>query len=214
MFPVDDREAMLHALEHIKKDADITAEQIEDTIITFGKKLWPYRRAFLEFLSQVEKRRTDEFIDSHIKQYPELYEWFRDWQHSGGRMYDLFRGSKEYMEKLSPEDRGALCSVLVETKRDVRDAAALMVAGPDKDAYKKRVLEFQILVEAIDERLDGLRKLADEEQEHPQLADEIRQEVRDFERGLAFLRRHTTFEAVCNAHERAHGRRAELSWQA
>jgi len=210
-FPKAEREAMRHALDHIQHDAEITSEEMDTTLIVFGKKIWPYAQAFREFFEQIEKRRADEFFEAHAQHNPALCAWLPEWQESGGHAYELFRGAREHVGHLSPEERGALCEVLVETKRDLKNATAIMVSGPDKEVYQKRVLEFTMVAEAIDERLENLRGLADNEQEHPELAEEIRQSVRDFEKGMAFLKAHTTFEDVCHFESRVPVRRKVMA---
>jgi len=198
---------MRHALEHVKHDAYITHEEFETTLIVFGRKLWPYQLAFLEFVAETEKRRADEFFASHVRAFPVLEGWFLEWKRGGGHAAQLFGGSWAHVGHLKPEERAALCEVLVETQRDVRNATAATVSGPEKESYQKRILECTVLAEAIEERLENLRRLADDEQEHPLLAAELRQSVRDFERGMAFLKKHTTFEHVCHTEARVPVRR-------
>lgn len=207
LFPREEREAMHHALEHVKHDADITSEELETTLVVFGRKLWPYRLAFEEFVTKTEARRADEFFASHVRAFPALHDWFADWKRGGGHAPQLFYGSWHHVGHLSAEERGSLCEVLAETKRDIRSATATAVSGPEKEPYQKRILEFTVLAEAIEERLDNLRRLADDEQEHPQLAAELRQSVRDFEKGMSFLKDHTTFEEVCHLEARVPVRR-------
>lgn len=207
LFPREDREAMQHALEHVKHDANITHEEFETTLIVFGRKLWPYRLAFEEFVAKTEARRADEFFASHVRAFPTLEHWFTDWKRGGGHAADLFCGSWNHVGHLAPEERAALCAVLVETKQDVRSATATVVSGPEKESYRKRILELTILSEAIEEKLQNLRCLADDEQEHPQLVAELRQSVRDFEKGMAFLKKHTTFDNVCHTEARVPVRR-------
>ncbi len=198
---------MHHALEHVKHDANITHEEFETTLIVFGRKLWPYRLAFQEFVAKTEERRADEFFASHVPAFPALEHWFLDWKRGGGHAAQLFCGSWSHIGHLMPEERAALCEVLAETQRDVRSATTTSVSGPEKESYQKRILECTVLAEAIEERLENLRRLADDEHEHPLLVAELRQSVRDFERGMAFLKKHTTFEHVCHTEARVPVRR-------
>lgn len=196
LFPKADREAMQHALEHMKNGSQLTGEEVEATIITFGKKIWPYRRAFEEFFEKVAQRRTEEFLEAHVKDHPEL-------RHHPV----LSRDIEESFRQRAPEERRALCEALVATRRDLWQATLTVVTGQEREAYEKRIVEFKVLQEAIEERLAKLRAVADMTQEHPRLATEIRQAVRDFEKGLAFLQPHTTFEEVCHLEARVPVRR-------
>jgi len=211
LFPKEEQEAIQHALGHVKKDADITSDQLDDTIIVFGKKLWPYQRAFQEFSERVERHRGNEFFEAHVREYPELYEWFKAWQYGGGHVAELFCGKWKHVGALTAGERVALCHILAEARRDIRHAAITMVAGQERAAYERLIIEFRLLLEAIEEQLNHLRTIANDEQEHPQLAAELREQIRGFERGLALLEPHTTLEEVCSARERMHWKRAELS---
>ncbi len=207
LFPKADREAMQHALEHMKHDHSLTADEIEATTIVFGMKMWPYRRAFEEFYEKVEQRRADEFFEAHARGRDSLLAWFKEWRGQGHHAAALFRGTAVTWGPLSSEERGALCEVCVAVRQDLKHATLVLVTGQEREAYEKRIVEFKVLQEAIQERLERLRKLADQTQEHPRLATELRRAVRDFEKGLAFLQPHTTFEAVCQLEARVPVRR-------
>lgn len=211
LFSKADREAMQHALEHMKRDHSLTAEEIEITIIAFGKKIWPYHRAFEEFYEKVEQRRADDFFEAHARGRGSLLAWFKEWRGQGHHSATLFRGTAATLGSLSTAERGAFCDVCVAVRQDLKHATLVLVTGQEREAYEKRIVEFKVLQEAIEERLAKLRAVADMTQEHPRLATEIRQAVRDFEKGLAFLRPHTTFEEVCHLEARVPVRRIVIA---
>jgi len=62
----------------------------------------------------------------------------------------------------------------------------------------------------IEDHLDGLRKMADEEQEHPRLAEEMREQIRGFEYGLCLLGPEQGIESISEAPEYYNGRRLSL----
>ena len=51
----------------------------------------------------------------------------------------------------------------------------------------------------MENRLNALRLMADMEGEHPELAAEIRDQIRAFEQGFALLGPKVRHDAVCNA---------------
>lgn len=212
LLPREIKADLWQALDHLKNDADATVDHVEHTLLVFGKKLWPYRRAFDDIVEQVEKRRSDEFFAAHIGQHPELSLWFKELQSSGTSAHEFFMGQNHHVGGLTAEQRSSLCQAIVETKRDIRGAAAVAVAGPDKQKYQKKVIEYQLLSESITKQIDKLRALADAEQQHPQLASELRAKIEHFERGLSHLAPHADFTDVCMQYEQVHGRAAELGW--
>ena len=65
-------------------------------------------------------------------------------------------------------------------------------------------------MEKMENQLNILRTMADEEQEHPQLADEIRAQIRGFESGLCFLGPENTFDDLCRLPEHFVGRKIDI----
>lgn len=210
LFPKADREVMRHALEHMQQEHSVSADDIEHTIITFGMKIWPYRRAFEEFYEKIEQRRADEFFEAHARQHQALLSWWKEWRGQGHHVAALLRGTGSACGAFSSEELAALCNVCVSVKQDLQHATTALVSGQERAAYERRAVEFKVLQEAIQERLERLREVANDAEEHPRLATEIRHAVRDFEKGLAFLRPHTTFEEVCHWETRVPVRRAVI----
>ncbi|HLD61174.1 MAG TPA: hypothetical protein VJA27_03545, partial [Patescibacteria group bacterium] len=106
---------------------------------------------------------------------------------------------------------GELCVALVEMQRELRAYVNRELVGIEKVRYLRRVNEFQKVLEEIKATLNHLRELADKEQDHPNLANEIREKVRVFEHGLCLLGPELEYEAVCAAPEFFHGRKHELN---
>jgi hypothetical protein len=73
------------------------------------------------------------------------------------------------------------------------------------------VEDFKVMLAEIKNNLENLRKLADGEEEHPSLAQEIAAKVREFEYGLCLLGPEINYEAVCKTEEFFRGRKTELN---
>ena len=55
-----------------------------------------------------------------------------------------------------------------------------------------------------------MREMADQEQEHPKLAEEIRDHVRTFELGLAAIGPESSYQELCDNHDHFVGRKQDL----
>jgi NADH dehydrogenase/NADH:ubiquinone oxidoreductase subunit G len=117
------------------------------------------------------------------------------------------QGSQHYF--FSSEERHELGIALVEVARDVYSHTVQAVLSTEKIQYEKRIQEFTVLLADIEEHLQSLLKTADAEQEHPELAAEIRAQVKSFEYGLALLGPPHAYESMRQAQEHFSGRRAE-----
>ncbi|OGH71117.1 MAG: hypothetical protein A3C90_01535 [Candidatus Magasanikbacteria bacterium RIFCSPHIGHO2_02_FULL_51_14] len=205
LVPDRAREELAHALEHVRSDASLTLAMLEDTMIVFGKKLWPYRRAFQEFVDLYEGKLGEKMFVARLS--IKLKRRYKEFQAHGGDFRDLHAGGP--LGFFTPDERLELCGALVAARTSVRDHAMQAALSTDRDAYEERIEEFQDILSDIEKRLDSLRQTADREQEHPELAAEIRAQIRAFEYGLCALGPRIDYDAVCRADEHFEGRRQE-----
>lgn len=195
LVPEEIKQEMSHALEHFQNDFSVTLEEIDDTMIIFGKKIWPYWKAFNEFLDMYEGKFGEKFLLGRIPR--ELKFRYKEFKEHGGIYKDVYSGSPATF--FSIEERQMLSSSLVEVDSDIRQQVMQAVLSVERKKYEELILNFQIILDDIEKRLDSLRLMADDEQEHPQLAGEIREQVKAFEYGLCLLGPHVQHEDVKNA---------------
>ena len=206
LVPGEIVENMAAAIEQIRSNYSLTLGELEDTMIVFGKKVWPYRRAFEELLQVYECQIAEKlFIQKASPAVRRSYEIFKT---TGGVWRDLYSGAVAHV--FTVEDRPGLHGIIVDVKCAINAFAAQAVVTIDRAKYEAQIEEFKEILSDIELRLQSLRRLADEEQEHPQLAAEIREHIRGFEYGLACLGPRVDYAAVCNAHEHFQGRKLEL----
>ncbi|KKP59579.1 MAG: hypothetical protein UR53_C0001G0079 [Candidatus Magasanikbacteria bacterium GW2011_GWC2_34_16] len=207
LFPTEEVEKMKHALEHLEQDQTMTVEEIEDTMINFGYLVWPWNQAYKEFLALAENEIGEHSLLPRLSKSTQ--EKYQDFKTYGGTLRDLHSGRPA--DYFIPEERGELCSALVEMQKDLRDFVNRKVMGVEKDKYLERVASFAEMLAEIRGRLDDMRGLADKEQDHPNLAAEIRTRVRSFEFGLCLLGPELNYEAVCQSVDFFHGRKQDLN---
>ncbi len=196
---------MAAALEQVRLNNTLTLEQVEETVLLFGKRLWPHRKAFAEFVAIFDGEMGEEYFRGHLSQA--LSKRYQEFLAYGGTYRDLHTGRPAAF--FTSEERGKLCEALVATEQDIRTYARQAVVSTDRLRYKARVREFADILVDIERQLDSLRMMADLEQEHPALATEIRAQIRSFEEGLCFLGEETRYEAVCQAFDHFTGRKVE-----
>ncbi|MBI5729422.1 MAG: hypothetical protein HY983_04270 [Candidatus Magasanikbacteria bacterium] len=207
LFPVTIKEKIAHALEHVEGDPTVTLEEIEKTMITFGYEAWPWNQAYQEFFTVAEATVGENFLVPKLT--PELRRRYEEFAHYGGTLRELHSGRPA--DFFSGEERTDLCVALIETQTELRDYVNREVASVHKDKYLKRVAEFAAVLEEITENLEQMNDLAEAEQDHPALADQIRARVRAFEYGLCFLGPEIGSEAVCQSVGFFAGRKHELN---
>ncbi|MFH1286742.1 MAG: hypothetical protein ABII02_03240 [Candidatus Magasanikbacteria bacterium] len=197
---------MEKALESLRTDLSLTMDEVEDTVILFGKKAWPYRKALGEFVSAHEAHHGEDIFIAKLSR--DLAKRYRLFNEQGGSFRDLHSGNNIVF--FTSAERIALCSVLIEVKKEIRTHVIQDIKSARTKEFGKRVQEFQEIFSSIEDELAHLVGMADEEQEYPHLASEIRSHVRGFEFGLSLLGPETRYEAVCRAADHFHGRKKDL----
>ncbi len=198
---------MAHALEHLENDQAITLGEVEDTMIEFGKELWPWNQAYKEFLAAAENAVGEHFLLPRLSDG--LHKKYIDFKHYGGSLRDLHSGRPA--DYFTVEERQELSEKLVDLQQDLYKYAGQEIVGLSKNKYLKRVEEFRELLSKIEQSLGVLRVLADSEQDHPTLANEIRSKVKGFEYGLCLLGPELDYEAVFQSIDFFHGRKQDLN---
>jgi len=195
LLPEETKEEFEHALEHLHDDVTIDLADVENIVIALGKKVWPYRRAFGEFLDMYQGKLGEKFLLGRLT--PALKNRYKEIKEHGVTYHDLRSGDPlNYFEL---EERILLKESLIDVDGDVRVHAEQAVLGLDRKKYEDLIIDFQTILDDIEKRLDTFRLMAEDEEEHPRLAEEIRSQVRSFEFGLCLLGPNTEHHQILEA---------------
>lgn len=195
LVPKEIKKEFDHALDHLHDDITVTTEDVEDIVIALGKKIWPYWKAFGEFLDMYQGKLGEKFLLGKLS--PDLKNKYKEIKEHGATYRDLRTGSPlSYFES---EERLILTEGLVEVDGDIRLHTEQAVLSLDRKKYEDLILDFQTILDDIEKRLETFRTMAEDEEGHPRLADEIRDQVRSFEFGLCLLGPNTEHHQVLNA---------------
>lgn len=197
LVPEEVKMEMQHALEHLHDDFTIEAEEVENVVIALGKKIWPYWKAHVEFFDIYQGKLGERFLLGKLS--ADLKNKYKEFKEHGGDYHDLRTGAP--MSYFSSEERQILAEKLVEVDNDVRQYVKQAVVSSEAQKYQDLIIEFQEILENMEKRLDTLRLMAEDEEEHPRLAEEIRAHVRAFEFGFCLLGPHTRGQDVFEAEE-------------
>ena len=194
------------ALGACKSSGESNLRKVEDLIIHFAKALWPYRQAFEEMFKMYRGKMGHPLLKQ--KMSPILRKKYEQFVESGGDFHELRKGSISSF--FNHEERVELHKIVIDIECDIRNFARQAVLHSDRTQYEKKILEFQNILGEIEINIEGLQELADAEEEHPQLAREIREQIRAFEHSIALFGPRVDYEAVCRAREHFAGRRLDL----
>jgi len=203
-LPRDIRDEVVQAQEQVRSNLALTLHELEDTMVYIGKKLWPYREAFQEFYRVYEGNLGEAYL---LRKFtPTLKKKYEAFKTNGGSFRDLHSGTN--VTFFTPDERTKICEALIAVEDEIRAYTVQAILSTDERRYTKRVEEFTKILGDMEMRLGALREMADMEGEHPELAAEIRDQIRAFEQGFALLGPSIRHDAVCNAEEHFVGRRS------
>lgn len=198
------REEMAHALEHLHNDYTITTSDVEEMVIALGKKVWPYWKAFEEFFNIYQGKLGEKFLLGKLS--PALKNRYLEFKEHGATYHDLRLGGP--LNFFDDAERQIMSGEFVEVDKIVRGHVRQLVMSTEQKKYEELVISFQTILDDIEKRLDNLRLVAEDEAEHPQLAEEIRSQVQAFEFGLCLLGPNTRYQEVMNMDDYMIERRA------
>ena len=192
LVPEEVANEMEHSLLHVQSDYLLTPEEMENMVISLGKKIWPYWKAFEEFYALYQGKLGEKFLIGKLSAgLKKHYQMFKE---HGATYSDLRMGKA--VEFFSLEERLELKEVLVEVDNELRSYVRQQVVGIDRAKYEELIINFQTTFENIEKRLGTLRLMAEDEAEHPQIAAEIREQVKAFEFGLCLLGPHSRLDEL------------------
>lgn len=187
--------ALRETYERLRTQPPTSAAEIEQVTISFGRILWPYRKAF-EALVRAELAAHDH---AHVAQRlgNGLRQQFTAFRARGGSLADL-HDAQRVSATFTPADQGRLCALLLEARAEATEQVRAAIAE-DATAYRRLIATYEGIQHEVDGHLAALERLMERFRAHPEVADDIRETVREFQRGFASLAREPEAHAVCAA---------------
>lgn len=172
-----------HSLAHLENDPSVSACAAEDALIKFGYEVWPWNQAYKEFSNIAEGEMGEHFLLSLLS--PELQEKYLEYKEYGMGLGEFYSGRTA--EYFTLEERLELWPAMEKMRRHLREYVNREIISLSQRQYLEKVDEFNLLLEKIKEQLGALRSLADREESHPSLVEEINTKIRGFEESLCGL---------------------------
>ncbi len=208
LVPTEIKTGLKRAYETMLADFDLSLDDLEKTMIEFGKKIWPYRKAFGDFFRVYENKLGERFLIGVLP--ADVKRKYLEFKECGGDFYDLRSGQPANF--FSQDERVALGGALVGINEDIHKYTTQAVLAADRADYEKRVAEFKIIFSDIAKSLAELKSLADACPDYFDLAKEINQQILSFEYGMCLLGPPHHHLDILRAPEYYRGRREEKKY--
>ncbi len=200
------RNALNQEITRLKNKEDVTSEEIEASMVSYGKQLWPYIKAFEEMVMLHESRMADKLF--HQKASSTLRKKYALVCKLGSGFVPVCYGVSA--DHFDHDERRELNEVLVDLKKDIRRYAMQAVMTHDRKTYEQKIGYYGNLVEEINATIMALNAFADEQAEvHDDLAQDAESKVRAIEQSLAFIGPTLNIQEIRQAPEYYQGKREE-----
>jgi hypothetical protein len=189
-FPSGRRLDMEDELRRLEGDSTALREAIENTIIVFGREIWPYRKAFWHIHDTDGRHDEDRYLRESMA--PELTARYDEFLKKGFSIKDIRHGG-EFESFFTPEEKQQLIAAKLAAHDKVVAAIEALCAGEHKEVCENALAGYKEEVKRIEGLIAELRSLAEKSEKwRPEILDK----VRTFEAGWSGLEREVTAEDV------------------
>lgn len=204
-FPAEKHAEMEKAYQVMLANLQISQAEIEETMIAFGKEIWPYRKAFWKMHDIYGGKKEGAVVKEKLS--PALRSKFAEFVSGGGDLED-FRHGAVLEETFTPEEKFALGQAELEAHDQVDVEIETMCQGEKQTEFQGMVKDFQVFRDKLIEKINILKGMA---QQSPKWAGEIEEKARTFEEGFCLLEKSYNIEDIDGAVDYYQGVIAEFS---
>lgn len=208
LVPEDCEKAAKETYAKCCEDHNLSLPELENHIVSFGKQLWPYRQSFGEFCNIHQNQLGEKFLLGVLPL--DLKKHYSEFKEYGGGFDALYHGSAA--DFFSPEERDILYSSVLRVKDDVRRHTIQAVVTHERPHYEKKIAWFKEKLADIEKRLQNLHLMAANENSHPSLVAEIKEQIKAFEHGLCLLGPSHHYNEICDAEDYFVGRKLDKNY--
>lgn len=206
LVPREVKQGLEVELDRLFRREDVTIVEVEKSMGDYGKKLWPYFKAFEDIVQIHEKLMGDKFLMQ--KATPGLRKKYALVCELGGGFEPVCYGTS--LEHFDHDEKQELNGLLVELKREIRRYAMQAVLTHDRKTYEEKIEYYGGMIEEINAVIMSLQEFAEKHTEdHYDLSTDAISKIQAIEQSLAFLGPDIDMEEIRKAPEYYQGRREE-----
>lgn len=206
LVPQNVKQSLEVELDRLFRTEDVSLEEVEQSMIGYGKILWPYMKAFEEMVNLHENKMGHKFLMQ--KATPNVRKKYALICELGGGYHTVCHGVS--LEHFDHNEKQELARLLVELKQEVRRYAMQAVLTHDRKTYEEKIEYYGKMVEEINAVIKSLKNFANVHAEnHGNLARDVESKIKAIEQSLAFLGPRIDMEEIRNMPEYYQGRREE-----
>lgn len=183
-FPKSRQEDMLKRADDFLNNPESALSDIEQTIISYGREIWPYRESYQKMYElygrQPEEEKLASFLSGDLKN---KYLKFLD---DRGNIEKLTPGAPSLENYFTSDEQAALVEAELKAHDAVHNTIEKLIIGEKQEEYYQLLEVYKNEERQIEEKLKELKAIG----EHaPKWQTEIDEKVKAFEEGFGYLER-------------------------
>lgn len=189
-FPSGKKQDMVDTLVRLTNNPATTRAEIDAAIVSFGREIWPYRKAFWHIHDTDGRHDEDAYLKEALS--PELREKYEQFVKKGFRVEDV-RAGGEFERFFTQEERQAFITAKLRAHDRVVNGIEDLCAGEHKSTCEDALGRYKKEQKEIDALLQELRRYADKSEKW---RNEILDKVDIFAAGWSGLEREVSADVV------------------
>lgn len=173
-------------------DKKIACARIEESLATFGREIWPYRKAWEEMYEKYGRLREAEYFEKKLP--AKLHDkYFACKVKGGGHCLREYRMSGLMETSFEPDEKVTFDEAVIATLEQTKKEADNLVLGEKKEEYQKLLEKWLVEQKAMAEKIDELKKMAGTNQKWQA---EILDKIKTIEEGWSLVERDITLADI------------------
>jgi hypothetical protein len=189
-FPSGKKQDMQDTLTRLAEQSQTTREEIDAAIVSFGREIWPYRKAFWHIHDTDGRHDEDAYLRDALA--PELREKYEQFLKKGFRIEDV-RAGGEFERFFTQEERQAFIAAKLSAHDRVVNGIEDLCVGEHKTTCEDALGRYIKEQKEIDALVKEFRGYADKSEKW---RNEILDKVNTFAAGWSGLEREVSVDAV------------------
>jgi len=191
-FPAERKEEMEKKREVFLKDKKIACAKVEEAVVFFGRKIWPYREAWQEIYEKYGRPKEAEYFEKNLPK--ELHEkYFACKVKGGGHCLREYRMCGLMEKCFSPDEKFFLDQTVISTLSKTKEEVDKLVLGEKKEEYQSLFEKWSALQKTMAEKIEELKKMA---RANLKWRAEILDKIKTIEHGWSMIEQDITLKDV------------------
>ncbi len=187
-FPAEKKEAMKKRYGEFLVDKKIACIRIDEALASFGREIWPHRKAWKEMYEKYGRAKEAEYFEKNLP--AKLHDKYFACKVKGeGHCLREYRMSGLMETTFDSDEKFVLDEAVINTLKKTEEEVGALILGEKKEESRELLLKWSGEQKVMAGKIDELKKMAEA---NPKWREEILDKVKTIEEGWSLVERDIT----------------------